>query len=65
MQLAEVLPDPLLPDEVLPLAVVLLFELPPHPAARSATAAIAQSAVSRRKIEVIRKSLLLYRYAAG
>jgi hypothetical protein len=45
-----VLPEELLPEGVLPLAVVLLLEPPLHAAARSATAAIAPSAGSRRKL---------------
>lgn len=49
VQLEDVLPDEVLPEEVLLLAVVLLLELPLHAAAKSATAAIAPSAVSRRK----------------
>jgi hypothetical protein len=46
----------LLPAAVLLAAVVPLFELPPHATARSATAAIAPSAVSRPKLERIRRA---------
>jgi hypothetical protein len=58
VQLEEVIPEELLPEELLPgelllLAVVPLDELPPlHAAARSATAAIAPSAGSRRKLNI-------------
>jgi hypothetical protein len=65
-QLEEVPPDELLPEEVLPeevllLAVGLLVELPLQAAAKSATAAIAPSADSRRKMKDIRKGPLLHR----
>ena len=61
----EVLPGDVLPKEVLLLAVGLLVELPLQAAARSATATIAPSASSRRKIKttlldaalVIKKSI--------
>jgi len=54
----ELLPEALLPEEGLPLAVGLLLEPPLHAAARSATAAIAPSAVSRRKMEDMSKGPL-------
>ncbi len=58
----EVLPGEAFPDEVLLLAVGLLVELPLQAAAKSATAAIAPSAGSRRKLLldaalVIKKSI--------
>jgi hypothetical protein len=45
--------------EVVTLGVVLLFEPPPHAAARSADAAIAASAPRRREIKDIKQDLLL------
>jgi len=54
--------EEVLPEEVLPLGAVLLLELPLHAAARSATAAIAPSIGSRRRVRDIRKCPLFYRY---
>jgi hypothetical protein len=57
VQLAEVVPEELLPEEWPLLAVGLLVGLPLHAAARSATAAITPSAGSRRKLKDIKKRI--------